>query len=290
MCEVTHSYIWSDAFIYAKWGRDSYIWSDAFICVKWSDGILYLNWRTYIRKVTYLYAWSVAVICETMRVKSRLPSLYDVYICCVCVCVCVSVRVCVCVRACVCVRFSLCFSVCVCVSLYVCVNVFVLERGRETERTHANVCACVCAHARECLYMRLCVSLYVCVCLSVCLCVSLCVYVKYVPWKIHLCDMTWLVRAKDMNRSYVWHDLDRSPSTYVPSQRTPNMCHESFISVPWHVSFARVTWPIHMYDMTQTAHQALTSHFQGHQYAPRPSFPPLCTSFPANSSLLFPST
>jgi len=171
---------------------------------------------------------------------------------CVYVCVCVSVRVCVCVRACVCVRFSLCFSVCVCVSLYVCVNIFVFERGRERARARANMCACVCVHARECLYMRLCVSLCVSVCLSVCACVSLCVYVKYVPWRIHMCDMTWLVRAHDMTRSYVWHDSHRSPSTHVPSPRTPNMCHESFICVPWIIHMCAMTCLVRTCDMTKS--------------------------------------
>ena len=75
-----------------------------------------------------------------------------------------------------------------------------------------------------------------------------------VTWLIHIC-VTWLIHVCDITHFYVWHDSFHT----APMSRAANVSRDAFIYVwrdsfiyVWHDSFIRVTWLIHMCDMTHS--------------------------------------
>ena len=96
-----------------------------------------------------------------------------------------------------------------------------------------------------------------------------------VTWLIHMCDMThsyvwqdlftcvkWLMHVwhdsfiSDVTHLYVWHGPFTCDICVWRDSNNWNVWHDAFTCVRFvHVcqdSFTRVTWPIHMYDMTHS--------------------------------------
>jgi len=77
MCDMTHSYVWHDAFICVTWlihmcdMTHSYVWHDAFICVTWL--IHMCDMTFHLCDMTHSYVWHDSFICVTwlMQWKSR---------------------------------------------------------------------------------------------------------------------------------------------------------------------------------------------------------------------------
>ena len=105
MCDMTHSYVWHDAFICKTWRihmcdmAHSYVWHGTFICVTptnsyvwhdsftrvWYDSFICATWRIHMCGMTHSYAWHDAFICVTWRIHMcDMPHSYvwhDWFIC-----------------------------------------------------------------------------------------------------------------------------------------------------------------------------------------------------------------
>jgi len=68
VCDMTHSYMWHDSFIYVTWlihicdMTHSYMWHDSFICdmthsYMWHDSFLYVTWLIRVCDLTHSCAW-----------------------------------------------------------------------------------------------------------------------------------------------------------------------------------------------------------------------------------------
>ena len=69
-------------------------------------------------------------------------------------------------------------------------------------------------------------------------------HTKCVPWRIHMCAMTWVMANIVM--SHIWGTHMRD--CHMCAMTHSYVCHDSFICVPW---------PIHMCDMTHHTYEGL---------------------------------
>ena len=83
MCDMTHLYVWHDAFICVTWRIDMcdmthwYVWHDALICVTWRIDMCDMPHDVYERHdscawwcihVSHWYLWRDVLICVTWRI------------------------------------------------------------------------------------------------------------------------------------------------------------------------------------------------------------------------------